>query len=44
MIITFFRFKEDLAEVADTIDERNAKRERKYTYLHPKEVPNAISI
>ena len=39
-----FRFRTDLKEVGDIINERNTKRVRKYPYLHPKEVPNAISI
>ncbi|XP_033121661.1 allene oxide synthase-lipoxygenase protein-like [Anneissia japonica] len=38
------QFKEDLVTVAATIDQRNNERESEYNYLHPKHVPNAISI
>ncbi|XP_072043488.1 allene oxide synthase-lipoxygenase protein-like [Amphiura filiformis] len=37
-------FREDLKEVGATIESRNAARSTPYTYLHPIEVPNAISI
>jgi arachidonate 5-lipoxygenase len=37
-------FRKDLLRVGAIIDERNAKRSSPYLYLHPKEVPNAISI
>ncbi|XP_071505993.1 allene oxide synthase-lipoxygenase protein-like [Diadema antillarum] len=38
------KFRSDLKKIGAIIDERNATREAKYPYLHPKEVPNAISI
>ncbi|XP_054767861.2 allene oxide synthase-lipoxygenase protein-like [Lytechinus pictus] len=38
------QFKADLLRVGAIIDERNETREEKYTYLNPKEIPNAISI
>lgn len=38
------QFKADLKEISAEIEARNARRVRKYTYLHPAEVPNAISI
>ncbi|CAG2249787.1 ALOX5 [Mytilus edulis] len=37
-------FREDLENVGKTIDERNQKREHPYEWLHPSEIPNAISI
>ncbi|CAC5379791.1 ALOX5 [Mytilus coruscus] len=37
-------FREDLKNVGKTIDERNQKREHPYEWLHPSEIPNAISI
>ncbi|XP_038045097.1 uncharacterized protein LOC119719671 [Patiria miniata] len=37
-------FRKDLLRVGALIDERNATRSSPYLYLHPKEVPNAISI
>ncbi|XP_072043149.1 allene oxide synthase-lipoxygenase protein-like [Amphiura filiformis] len=37
-------FREDLKEIGATIESRNATRYTPYTYLHPSEVPNAISI
>jgi arachidonate 5-lipoxygenase len=37
-------FRENLKTAGDVIDARNDKRANKYTYLHPREVPNAISI
>ncbi|XP_071509469.1 polyunsaturated fatty acid 5-lipoxygenase-like [Diadema antillarum] len=38
------RFRDALEDVGEIIDKRNAEREVKYLYLHPKDVPNAISI
>ncbi|XP_071945339.1 polyunsaturated fatty acid 5-lipoxygenase-like [Antedon mediterranea] len=38
------QFCEDLKEIGDVITKRNTKRETNYPYLHPSEVPNAISI
>ncbi|XP_071948707.1 allene oxide synthase-lipoxygenase protein-like [Antedon mediterranea] len=38
------KFQENLKAVGNTIKQRNNKRESAYTYLHPSEVPNAISI
>ncbi|XP_782245.3 allene oxide synthase-lipoxygenase protein [Strongylocentrotus purpuratus] len=38
------RFRAELKEVGNTIDERNKTRENKYHWLHPSEVPNSISI
>ncbi|XP_041479658.1 polyunsaturated fatty acid 5-lipoxygenase-like [Lytechinus variegatus] len=38
------KFRKDLEEVGRIIDERNETREVKYTYLHPKVIPNSISI
>ncbi|XP_070565852.1 allene oxide synthase-lipoxygenase protein-like [Ptychodera flava] len=37
-------FKKRLAEIGDIIDNRNKTRRAEYTHLHPKNVPNAISI
>ncbi|XP_033639708.1 arachidonate 5-lipoxygenase-like [Asterias rubens] len=37
-------FRKELIHAGDVIDERNVTRASPYTYLHPKEVPNAISI
>ncbi|XP_072043147.1 polyunsaturated fatty acid 5-lipoxygenase-like [Amphiura filiformis] len=37
-------FREDLKEIGATIESRNATRSTPYTYLHPNDVPNAISI
>eukprot|EP00057_Strongylocentrotus_purpuratus_P033086 XP_790072.2 PREDICTED: allene oxide synthase-lipoxygenase protein [Strongylocentrotus purpuratus] len=38
------KFRKDLERAGDIIDERNRTRETPYTYLHPKQVPNSISI
>ncbi|XP_030842351.1 arachidonate 5-lipoxygenase isoform X2 [Strongylocentrotus purpuratus] len=38
------KFRKDLEEVGRIIDKRNETREVKYTYLHPKDIPNSISI
>eukprot|EP00057_Strongylocentrotus_purpuratus_P032934 XP_789433.2 PREDICTED: arachidonate 5-lipoxygenase [Strongylocentrotus purpuratus] len=38
------QFKADCLKVGAIIDEMNKTREQKYTYLNPKEIPNAISI
>ncbi|KAJ8045756.1 Arachidonate 5-lipoxygenase [Holothuria leucospilota] len=35
---------EDLKRVGEIIDKRNEERTFPYNYLHPKEIPNAISI
>lgn len=37
-------FREELRKIGLTIDERNNKREFPYPWLHPDEIPNAISI
>ncbi|XP_022083391.1 allene oxide synthase-lipoxygenase protein-like isoform X2 [Acanthaster planci] len=37
-------FKEDLLRIGEIINKRNQQRASPYPYLHPKEVPNAISI
>lgn len=37
-------FRQELKKVGETIDNRNEFRVRKYPYLHPLEIPNAISI
>ena len=44
VIFFFSRFRSDLLKAGETIDERNATREHNYDYLHPKEIPNTISI
>ncbi|XP_072163045.1 polyunsaturated fatty acid 5-lipoxygenase-like [Diadema setosum] len=41
---SLYRFRADLAKIGEMIDERNREREEKYIYLHPREIPNAISI
>ncbi|XP_030853175.1 allene oxide synthase-lipoxygenase protein [Strongylocentrotus purpuratus] len=38
------RFRAELKQIGNTIDERNKTREEKYLWLHPSEVPNSISI
>nr|XP_054768764.1 polyunsaturated fatty acid 5-lipoxygenase-like isoform X1 [Lytechinus pictus] len=38
------KFRKDLVKAGEIIDERNRTRETPYTYLHPREVPNSISI
>lgn len=38
------RFRKALDEISAKIDERNKGLKEPYSYLHPKEVPNAISI
>lgn len=43
-LLYYFSFNKELAEISTIIDERNARRDKKYPYLHPREVPNAISI
>ncbi|XP_070565851.1 allene oxide synthase-lipoxygenase protein-like [Ptychodera flava] len=37
-------FRKRLAEIGDIIENRNKTREAEYMHLHPKNVPNAISI
>ncbi|XP_033110246.1 arachidonate 5-lipoxygenase-like isoform X2 [Anneissia japonica] len=37
-------FEEELARIGKIVDQRNSERESAYPYLHPEEVPNAISI
>ncbi|CAC5359765.1 ALOX5 [Mytilus coruscus] len=37
-------FRQNLREIAKTIDERNKKRKHPYDELHPSAIPNAISI
>ncbi|XP_070566962.1 allene oxide synthase-lipoxygenase protein-like [Ptychodera flava] len=37
-------FKKRLVKIGDEIDEQNKTRDPTYTHLHPKNVPNAISI
>eukprot|EP00057_Strongylocentrotus_purpuratus_P014192 XP_011668666.1 PREDICTED: allene oxide synthase-lipoxygenase protein-like [Strongylocentrotus purpuratus] len=38
------RFRAELKQIGNTIDERNKTREEKYHWLHPSAVPNSISI
>ena len=40
----FNSFRDQLKETEKLVDERNEARTDKYTYLHPREVPNAISV
>ncbi|XP_070576107.1 allene oxide synthase-lipoxygenase protein-like [Ptychodera flava] len=37
-------FRRDLLDIGKTIDERNVQRKASYPYLHPRQLPNAISI
>ncbi|XP_077978009.1 allene oxide synthase-lipoxygenase protein-like [Glandiceps talaboti] len=37
-------FKKELRKIGDIISERNKSRGTPYTYLHPSEIPNSISI
>eukprot|EP00057_Strongylocentrotus_purpuratus_P001677 XP_001200684.2 PREDICTED: allene oxide synthase-lipoxygenase protein [Strongylocentrotus purpuratus] len=38
------KFRAELKRIGDIIDKRNETREEKYIWLHPREVPNSISI
>lgn len=38
------KFRLNLNEIGKEIDKRNMKRSTPYTYLHPKQIPNSISI
>eukprot|EP00057_Strongylocentrotus_purpuratus_P032780 XP_788809.2 PREDICTED: arachidonate 5-lipoxygenase [Strongylocentrotus purpuratus] len=38
------KFRAELKRVGDIIDKRNETREEKYLWLHPREVPNSITI
>lgn len=38
------RFQKKLREIGKIIDNRNKKRKYPYEWLHPKAIPNAISI
>jgi len=38
------RFQDNLKDIGDKIDKRNRKVKHPYPYLHPTQIPNAISI
>nr|XP_054768831.1 polyunsaturated fatty acid 5-lipoxygenase-like [Lytechinus pictus] len=38
------KFRAQLKRISDIIDQRNEEREEKYLWLHPREVPNSITI
>lgn len=43
-VVALDKFRSKLKEVGSIIDKRNETRRTPYVYLHPSEVPNAISI